>query len=237
MSPPDLFPFDWRQERAKHYAGSDMAWREQLQRNQNPLLSIAWAHSLAAPEVGCTLLANPAHTFSEAESPLMNGAVLFVTEHCAEGSRALVLNRPIFYNLGEFGVAGLGSPLAEMPMYLGGEDGLEQAVSVLHRFPRLKGSKQLIPGVCQGAFLSEIESMIETGVSKPEDFKFFLRYKEWGPGQLEEEVKSETWWAAACSSEITMKGCIQLPVPLWRESCRLLGGKYSLIAREIYDDL
>eukprot|EP00638_Chattonella_subsalsa_P005460 CAMPEP_0117753330 /NCGR_PEP_ID=MMETSP0947-20121206/12157_1 /TAXON_ID=44440 /ORGANISM="Chattonella subsalsa, Strain CCMP2191" /LENGTH=216 /DNA_ID=CAMNT_0005572183 /DNA_START=222 /DNA_END=869 /DNA_ORIENTATION=+ len=214
--------FDWREARAKHYAGSEDEWQEQLRRNQNPLLDTAWAHELTVPEVGATLVQNPTYTFTDPEEEYLNGAVIFLVEHGASGSVGLLLNRPIIYTLSDVEVVQPDSPLANCPMYLGGADGKEGGISVLHRYKDMRGAKQIIPGVCFGAYISDVELLLNQGRVDMDDFKVFLQRKEWGPGELEQELGDRNnngeggmWWIAACSSEMTMKGCIQLPVPLW----------------------
>ena len=38
--------------------------------------------------------------------------------------------------------------------------------------------------------------------------------------------------AAACSRNLVVKQCLQLPVPLWREIMELLGGEYAKAAEQ-----
>ena len=64
------------------------------------------------------------------------------------------------------------------------------------------------------------------------DFRFFAGCLAWEPGQLEAEVARSAWHTAACSRTLVLKQCLQLPVPLWRESMCLLGGEYAEAARQ-----
>mmetsp|Transcript_53366 Transcript_53366/g.77943 ORF Transcript_53366/g.77943 Transcript_53366/m.77943 type:complete len:303 (-) Transcript_53366:242-1150(-) len=236
--------FDWREERAKHYAGSDEEWKLQLERNQNPALDKAWAHTLHVPERGCTLVHNLKHTFTEADDQYLNGVVVFLWDHGPEGSKGLVLNRPIYYKLGEANAVVPDSPLCDCPIYAGGPDGTQGMLTTMHRFKEMPGTKEIVPGICLGAYIQDIEDYVRKGKATPDDFRFFLQQKEWGPGELERECNPlenpravPVWWPSAMSKEFTLKHCIQLPVPLWREACRLLGGKFAMIARGVYDDL
>jgi hypothetical protein len=45
-------------------------------------------------------------------------------------------------------------------------------------------------------------------------------------------VARSAWHTAACSRTLVLKQCLQLPVPLWRESMCLLGGEYAEAARQ-----
>lgn len=50
------------------------------------------------------------------------------------------------------------------------------------------------------------------------------------------QVASGVWQPAACSRDLVLKQCLQLPVPLWREVMCLLGGEFAEEARRLQRD-
>ncbi|CAM9551339.1 unnamed protein product, partial [Choristocarpus tenellus] len=68
-------------------------------------------------------------------------------------------------------------------------------------------------------------------------FRFFLNLCGWAPGQLKEEIDRGIWYAVSASTNIVLKHCIQLPVPLWREVMTLMGPKYGQVSQESLSDL
>ena len=51
------------------------------------------------------------------------------------------------------------------------------------------------------------------------------------------QIQEGKWYCAATSPELILKSSVDCVVPLWKEVMQLMGGKYALISRAIYDDL
>lgn len=65
-------------------------------------------------------------------------------------------------------------------------------------------------------------------------FKFLSGCIVWQPGELEKEVAAGAWRTAACSRSLVLKQCLSLPVPLWVETLRLMGGECAEEAAMAY---
>lgn len=226
---------DWRAFRARllqKTASLDAAAAAAITINsQTPEL---WAHSITQPEPGCLLIANPTAFLSRQQ--YFHQAVIFLFAHSNEGSAGLILNRPTEYNLGQLaGFEELLPDFASCPLYMGGDVGAN-ALHVVHGVHGLEDSVQVIPGVYMGGIKSMKES-VQRGESKPDEFRWFVRYAGWGPGQLEREVAMGVWYLASSSKETILKPCIKLPKPLWREILEYMGDPYVDISRRAYGEI
>ncbi|KAG5191686.1 hypothetical protein JKP88DRAFT_352225 [Tribonema minus] len=196
-----------------------------------------WAHALAAPEKGCLLLARDG-MFGESQKYFKN-AVILVIEHGATGSVGLILNQPTVRSMGE--VTGGDSGLAHLPglernrLYFGGDvgkrrdDGLD-VVNFMHGRDDCEGI-EVIKGVKLGG-LPDALALVAQGKADPSEFKFFVRFCGWGPGQLAREVKLGAWYAAACDVGTVLDQYTDesQPAALWTEVLARMGGKYKTLA-------
>eukprot|EP00238_Polyblepharides_amylifera_P004359 CAMPEP_0196573086 /NCGR_PEP_ID=MMETSP1081-20130531/3041_1 /TAXON_ID=36882 /ORGANISM="Pyramimonas amylifera, Strain CCMP720" /LENGTH=244 /DNA_ID=CAMNT_0041890663 /DNA_START=337 /DNA_END=1071 /DNA_ORIENTATION=- len=214
--------------RVKAASGQNM----ELLKKQMPGLAenMPWAHSIPIAEKGCLLVANE-NLFAGSQQ-YFHQAVVFLIEHNERGSMGIILNRPTHYNLGQ--VTEKAGPFHDNPVYFGGDVG-DGAVSLIHGNPSVKGSLSIRPGLFLGGMESAAE-IVEAGLADAQEFKFFARYAGWGPGQLENEVANNVWYAAASSKELVLKPVIQLPKPLWREILELMGDEFSEASWKTYND-
>ncbi|PRW39133.1 cytochrome P450 chloroplastic isoform C [Chlorella sorokiniana] len=213
-----------------------------LLRLQNPELAAeaAWAHSLAAPEPGCLLLATPV-------APQLLGhdfwqAVVLLVQHGPRGSIGLVLNRPTQKRVGLGRSAdGLALPaegkedgLFNSRVYWGGPEAAD-ALTLLHGNPRrrLKGSAEIPYGI-----FAERSQLGISGVAAGDLSQGALRFLQghcaWGPGELERQLEQQGAWSpAACSRSMVLKHAALLPVGLWTELSHMLSGQQAGAACEL----
>lgn len=107
---------------------------------------------------------------------------------------------------------------------------------VIHGVPGVGDAKEIISGVYLGGF-GQIKENVKNGVSKPSDYRWFLGYCGWRPGQLEKEVAHGVWYLASSSKDIVTDQCIKLERPLWRQILELMGGQYADISKRAYDEI
>jgi len=156
--------------------------------------------------------------------------VVFVCQHDREGAFGLVLNRRFEKPVGQALVAELPANLAEQPLFLGGpvQSG---TLSFLHT-GLLPTDADIIPRVNVGHSLEELIEL----AGEPESlrqYRVFAGYAGWGPGQLDDELKRDSWVTHPASVEL-MFGTP--PESIWANILRLKGWRYRLAA-EAPDDL
>lgn len=197
---------------------------------------------MAIPETGGLLLATTAgHALLPSE--YWQAVVLLVSLSKEEGCVGYILNRPTSLTMAKLPLAldsstqrsELCSVFPDNRVYCGGLD-QQDRVSILHGVHDLQEySTEVMPGLYLGGRSAVVTAVKERKFERGH-FKFFAGQIQWGPGELEAELMAGAWRAAACSRAVLLKGCIQLPVPLWVEVSRLMGGEAAAEAAAVYED-
>jgi putative transcriptional regulator len=150
--------------------------------------------------------------------------VILICQHDAEGAFGLVLNRSTNNKVGNAVVANLPTSLKEETLYLGGPV-QPQALSYLHHDAYLPDAN-VMPNLNLG---HSLDSLLEIGesFSSTQQVKVFAGYAGWSPGQLDDEMKRDTWMTHPASLELVFHS---QPNELWQFILREKGWKYKLIA-------
>lgn len=157
-------------------------------------------------------------------------SVILICEHDAEGAFGLILNRVTGNKIGEAVVAKLPAALKQVPLFLGGPV-QPQALSFLH-------SDSFLPeaNVMPNLHLDHsIESLMDVSesYSPTRQLKVFAGYAGWSPGQLDDEMKRDTWLTHPASVDLVF---YPKPDDLWKLILAEKGWKYRIIA-DAPDDL
>ncbi len=164
---------------------------------------------------GSLLLAHPG-----LRDPNFRRAVVLMSVHNAEGAMGVVLNRPLGRRLGELtGEFALGA-LAGVPLFTGGPVQAEQLLLVAWQ-PHADGFR-----VHFGVEPDRAEQLVaEEGTQ----LRGFLGYSGWGAGQLEKELKQNTWIVAEVPAGLLSHAQDD---KLWRAVLGGLGDDWRLLAEE-----
>lgn len=172
------------------------------------------------PEKGSLLISEPF-----LPDPNFERTVVLLCEHNEDGSVGFVLNKPSILKFDE-AVEEVSdfSPT----LYVGGPV-QQDTLHFIHRTPDdLEGSIQVTDEIFWGGNYEQLITMINTKVIAPEDFKFFLGYSGWAPGQLEEELKQKSWIVI---NNPTAEEVFDIePTILWKQVLNSLGGKFKIIS-------
>ena len=155
--------------------------------------------------------------------------VLLICEHNEEGAFGLVLNRPTGKNVGETLAANLAEPLKAQELFLGGPV-QPQALSYLHSDAFLPDAN-VIPNL---ALDHSLENLMDLGdsFSTTQKLKVFAGYAGWSPGQLDNEMKRDTWLTHPASLDLVFT---ERADQLWSLILKEKGWKYRLIAQQPED--
>ncbi|KAF5479420.1 hypothetical protein F2P56_000240 [Juglans regia] len=239
---------DWREFRASLFAWEQVekaepdAHGEGVKRHESKSLGLKWAHPIPVPETGCVLVATEkldgVRTFERTVVLLLRSG----TRHPQEGPFGVVINRPLHKRIKHMKPTNLdlATTFSDCSLHFGGP--LEASMFLLKsgEKPKLPGFEEVIPGLCFGArnSLDEAAGLVKKGVLKPQDFRFFVGYAGWQLDQLREEIESDYWYVAACSSNL-IGGCLSdsSSEGLWEEILQLMGGHYSELSRKPKQDM
>lgn len=155
--------------------------------------------------------------------------VILICQHDAEGAFGLVLNRCTNSKVGEALVANLPEQIKKEPLFLGGPV-QPQALSFLHHDAYL-AEANVMTNLNLSHSLDALLELSES-FSPAQRIKVFAGYAGWSAGQLDDEMKRDTWMTHPASLEMVFH---PEPDQLWRHILRQKGWKYRLIAEQPED--
>ncbi|HVW20204.1 MAG TPA: YqgE/AlgH family protein [Opitutaceae bacterium] len=164
---------------------------------------------------GSLLLAHPA-----LRDPNFKRTVVLMTSHAADGAMGVVLNRPLHRQLGQLGGDFALGPLAGVPIFNGGPVQQEQLIIAAWRVH--PSGFQLHLGI-------EPEKAVQLLAEDGMHVRAFFGYSGWSGGQLETELRGNTWIVAQPPPDLFAqpgdKG-------LWRSVLLRAGPEWQLLADE-----
>jgi putative transcriptional regulator len=171
------------------------------------------------PEKGKILISEPflPDTF-------FNRSIVYLTDHTAEGSVGFILNKKIDLTVdgsiegfdGWHDNLNMGGPVAP------------DTIHYLHNLGDLIPKSVLVEGnIYWGGDIDVIRTLIKSGKIKQSQIRFFLGYSGWSAGQLERELKENSWVIATVKSDIIMNNRGN---DTWKKVLRSLKNKYRMWA-------
>ena len=156
-------------------------------------------------------------------------SVILICQHDAEGAFGLVLNRSTKNTVGNAVVANLPDTLKEETLYLGGPV-QPQALSFLHHDTYLPDAN-VLPNLNVG---HSLDSLMEIGesYSSSQRVKIFAGYAGWSPGQLDDEMKRDTWLVHPATFDLVFA---PEPEKLWKSILENKGWKFRMISESPED--
>ncbi|CAJ1957968.1 unnamed protein product [Sphenostylis stenocarpa] len=226
---------DWREFRAKLYrdelqkeiSDTDMHNHSGALPNSNPL-GTQWAHPIPLDGV---------RTFERTVILLLRSG----TRHHQGGPFGIVINRPLHKKIKHMKPTNhdLLTTFSDCSLHFGGP--LEASMVLLKTEEKMKlpGFEEVIPGLCFGSrnSLDDAAGLVKKGILKPRDFRFFVGYAGWQLDQLSDEIESDYWYVAACSSSLLCGALSDSSENLWEEILQLMGGHYSELSRKPKQDM
>lgn len=176
--------------------------------------------SILKPGKGSLLISEPF-----LPDPNFERTVVLLCENNEEGSFGFVLNKMSVLTFEDVIEEVQGF---QQPLYVGGPV-QQDTLHFLHRMgDELEGSMHIVNDLYWGGNFEQLMTMINTGTISSGDFKFFIGYSGWSAGQLEEELKGNSWIV----SESANGGQIfdQHPENMWKDVLQSMGGRYKVIA-------
>lgn len=148
--------------------------------------------------------------------------VILLSAHSDEGAMGVVLNRPLGRQLAELNAEFALGPLAGVPLYAGGPVDKDQLIIVSWQWLKEEEAFQLQFGIAP-------EKAAELVGTPGVVLRAFLGYAGWGKGQLENEMKHDTWFVTPVDG-----GQLEQSdgVALWRNILGSLDPELKLMANE-----
>jgi putative transcriptional regulator len=171
------------------------------------------------PEKGKILISEPflPDTF-------FNRTIIYLTDHTPDGSVGFILNKKLdlqvsaaiegFENWDEY--LSMGGPVAPDTLHY------------LHQLGDIIPNSILVEGdIFWGGNIDSIRELIKSGKIKQSQIRFFLGYSGWSAGQLERELKENSWIIAKVNSNIVLSNKSD---DIWKRVLRSFKNKYRMWA-------
>lgn len=169
------------------------------------------------PQKGSLLISEPF-----LPDPNFERTVVLLCEHNEEGSFGFVLNKASAVTLEEI-MEDVND--FKQPVYIGGPV-QQDTLHFIHRAAYLEGGVEISKGLYWGGNFEQLMILIDTKQIQADDFRFFVGYSGWGAGQLEDELKADSWIVANYATPQLVfdeKG-----ENLWKVVLKQLGGRYNV---------
>ena len=162
--------------------------------------------------------------------PHFGRKAILLCEHNEEGSFGFVLNNFIEVGLNEL-LDDL--PAVECRLSLGGP----VKNSNLYYLHTIEGAPDAItvkPGLFMGGDFDWVRSLLDAGVKLEGKLRFFIGYAGWTPGQLEDEIKSRSWFVTNADVD-TIMSTESEDETLWKSLITEMGEGFDHIANAPVD--
>jgi len=157
--------------------------------------------------------------------PNFKRAVILICEHGDHGTTGFILNKSLDIKIHEL-IADF--PESNAPVHVGGPVAVD-SVHYLHNVgDLLENSLEISPGIYWGGDFEKLKFLMENGVIKDNNIKFFVGYSGWSEGQLEEEMKELTWLVDDMDANYLFR---IKPFVLWQTVLHNKGNTYTVIAQ------
>lgn len=171
------------------------------------------------PEKGSFLISEP-----YLGDPNFERTVILLCEHNAEGSFGFVINRPANILFNEIMEDSGGF---DAPVYVGGPV-QQDTLHFLHRDPEMQDGIEILKDAFWGGNFEELMIWINTRKLPVQDYRFFVGYSGWGPGQLQDELDADSWIVANLDDPSLVFDVAA--EELWKTILKRLGGKYNMVS-------
>lgn len=163
--------------------------------------------------------------------PNFRQTVVLLCEHGDEGTLGVVVNRPTAMSVSE--------ALPQVPILEGQRHALfsggpvqPNQVMLLYRLDQMpENSHHVFDGVCLGGDMELVDKILTTDHGR-EAFRAYVGYSGWGPGQLENEMKSGSWITMPADPAVVFEND---PRQVWSEIIGKLGEEYRVYADMPFD--
>lgn len=173
------------------------------------------------PARGKYLLAGPF-----LQDPNFSRSVVLLTDHDEQGTVGFVLNRPSGLLLPDL-VAEVKGTGFDAPVFLGGPVRTDTLHFIHLVGGRIEGAIEIGKGVFAGGDFDRLFELIQSGDLRPDQFRFFVGYAGWSPGQLQEELDQSSWIVSPARKRFTFSSETD---SLWKNILCEMGDRYRFIS-------
>ncbi len=151
-----------------------------------------------------------------------NRAIILLVAHSKKGSIGFILNKKIELQIQDY-ISGFDA--FEADVNVGGPVSTDSIYFIHTRSDLIPGGIQVLDDIHWGGDFEEMKRLVNLGVITPGEIRFFLGYSGWDAGQLEMEIKENSWLVNDIESRFIME---ELGAESWAEFVKKVGERYSM---------
>jgi putative transcriptional regulator len=151
-----------------------------------------------------------------------NRAVILLVAHSSKGSVGFIMNKKLDFQIQDY-ISGFDD--TESDVYMGGPVSTDSIYFIHKRADLIPGSIQVLEDIHWGGDFGEMKRLINLGILLPGEVRFFLGYSGWDAGQLEREIKENSWLVNDVDSNLLME---ELGADAWVEFVKRAGERYTI---------
>ncbi len=149
-------------------------------------------------------------------------SVVFLVAHSDKGSVGFILNKEIDF---EIQAVFPDFPEFDAKVFLGGPVASDSIYYIHKLGKKLPGSINILGELYWGGDFDILKAQITSGIIRPSDIHFFLGYSGWDSGQLEEELKVDSWLVTDVEEAAVMREFDEIS---WTEFVKKAGNRYAI---------
>lgn len=170
-----------------------------------------------APKMGHVLIAEPFLAGS-----YFNRSIIILASYSEKGAVGFILNKKVDYPVEDLFV---DFPDFDSEIHIGGPVGTDSIYFIHTLGDIIPGSLHIKEDLYWGGDFETLKRQIKLGLVHSNQVRFFLGYSGWDPGQLEEEIKENSWLV----TDLAQTDLMSIEEnEMWVESVRSVGGRYSM---------
>ncbi len=151
-----------------------------------------------------------------------NRSIVFLVAHSSKGSVGFILNKKTEMNVQDY-LTGFQEFDAEI--YIGGPVATDSVYFIHKRADLIPGSIHVLDDIHWGGDFDEMRRLVNLGIIQTGDIRFFLGYSGWDAGQLEREIKENSWLVNNVDSSRVLQ---DLGAGSWVEFVKEVGKRYVI---------
>ncbi len=170
-----------------------------------------------SPQKGRVLIAEPF-----LPGNYFNRSVILLVAYSEKGAVGFILNKKVDLAIHDILP---GFPEFEGDVYLGGPVATD-SVYFIHKIgKKLPGSIHVLGNLYWGGDFNILKQQISAGIVNTSDIRFFVGYSGWDSGQLDREIKEDSWLVTDVDEEVVMD---DLHPESWGKFVKKAGKRYSV---------
>lgn len=170
-----------------------------------------------APQKGRILIAEPF-----LPGNYFNRSVILLVAFSEKGAVGFILNKKV-----ELAIHDIlpGFPEFDADVYLGGPVATDSIYFIHKLGKKLPGSIHVLGNLYWGGDFDILKQQITAGLIQTSDIRFYVGYSGWDSGQLEREIKEDSWLVTDVDEETVMQDLHQ---ESWAEFVKKAGNRYTV---------